>query len=164
MKDYVSALITIHEPKTMAEALQHEGCNDVMQQEMNSIHKNNTWTFQLLPDGKRPISSKWVYKKKYNAKRKVKKLKARIIDKGFEQLNGLDSMETFAPIIKWSTIRLVCMLASQCDWNINHLDVKTMFLHGELHEQIFRHQLKGFIKPWKEHLFCKLKKALYGLK
>jgi len=84
MKDYVSALITIHEPKTMAEVLQHEGCNDVMQQEMNSIHKNNTWTLQLLPAGKRPIYSKWVYKKKYNAKGKVEKLKAMIIDKGFE--------------------------------------------------------------------------------
>jgi hypothetical protein len=164
MKDYVSELITIHEPKTMAEAFQHEGCNDVMQQEMDSIHKNNTWTLQLLLDGKRPIYSKWVYKKKYNAKGKVEKLKARIIDKGFEQLNGLDYMETFAPVIKWSTIRLVCMLASQCNWNINHWDIKTMFLHGELHEQIFRHQLKGFIKPWKEDLFCKLKKALYGLK
>ncbi len=100
----MSALIMIHEPKTMAEALQREGCNDVMQQDMNSIHKNNTWTLQLLPDGKRPIYSKWVYKKKYNTKGKVEKLKARIIDKCFEQLNGLDYMETFAPVIKWSTI------------------------------------------------------------
>ncbi len=62
MKDHVSALVTIHEPKTMAKVLQHEGCNDVMHQEMNFIHKNNTWTLQLLLDGKRPISSKWVYK------------------------------------------------------------------------------------------------------
>jgi hypothetical protein len=105
-----------------------------------------------------------VYKKKYNTKGEVEKLKARIIDKGFEKLNGLDYMETFALVIKWNTIQLVCMLASQCNWNINHSDVKTMFLHGELHEQIFKHQLKGFVKPWKEHLFCKLKKALYGLK
>jgi hypothetical protein len=58
MKDYVSALITIYEPKTMELTLQHEGCNDVMQQEMNFIHNNNTWTFQLLLDGKRPISSR----------------------------------------------------------------------------------------------------------
>jgi hypothetical protein len=75
---------------------------------MNFIHKNNTWTFQLLLDGKRPISSKWVYKKKYNTKGKVEKLKAWIVVRGFEQLHGLDYMETFAPIIKWSTIQLMC--------------------------------------------------------
>jgi hypothetical protein len=60
--------------------------------------------------------------------------------------------------------RLVCALSSQCNWSINHLDVKIVFLHGELHEQIFMHQPKGFVEPRKEHLFCKLKKALYGLK
>jgi hypothetical protein len=107
---------------------------------MNSIHKNNTWTLQLLLDGKRPIFSKWVYKKKYNIKGKVEKLKAWIVVRGFEQLHGLDYMETFAPTINWSTIQLMCRPASQCNWNINHLDVKTMFLHGELHEQIFMHQ------------------------
>jgi len=103
-----------------------------------------------------------VYKKKYNTKKKVEK--AKIFVRGFEQLHGLDNMETFAPIIKWSTIQLLCILASQCNWNINHLDVKTTFLHGELHEQIFMHQPEGFVEPWKEHLFCKLKKALYDLK
>jgi hypothetical protein len=60
--------------------------------------------------------------------------------------------------------RLVCALASQCNWSINHLDVKIAFLHGELHEQIFMHHQEGFVEPRKEHLFCKLKKALYGLK
>ncbi len=75
-----------------------------MQQEMNSILKNNTWTLQLLLDGKKPISSKWVYKKKYNTKGQVEKLKARIVARGFEQLHGLDYMETFAPVIKWNTI------------------------------------------------------------
>jgi hypothetical protein len=71
---------------------------------MNSFHKNNIWTLQRLLDGKRPISSKWVYKKKYNTKGKVEKLKARIVARGFEQLHGLDYMETFAPVMKWSTI------------------------------------------------------------
>ncbi len=90
-------------------------------------------------------------------------MKAKIVARGFEQLHGLDYMETFALVVKWSTIQLVCAVASQCNWSINHLDVKITFLHGELHEQIFMHQPKGFVEPRKEQLFCKLKKALYGL-
>lgn len=94
----------------------------------------------------------------------MEKLKAKIVARGFEQLHGLDYMETFALVVKWSTIQLVCALASQCNWSINHLDVKIAFLHGELHEQTFMHQPESFVEPRKEHLFCKLKKALYGLK
>jgi hypothetical protein len=56
--------------------------------------------------------------------------------------------------------RLVCALASQCNWSINHLDVKIAFLHGELHEQIFMHHQEGFVEPRKEHLFCKLKPCM----
>ncbi len=73
----MSALITIHELKTMAKVLQHEGCNDVMGQEMNFIPKNNTWTLQLLLDGKRPISSKWVYKENTTLKGRWKNWKPR---------------------------------------------------------------------------------------
>ncbi|KAL3686772.1 hypothetical protein R1sor_013081 [Riccia sorocarpa] len=118
-----------------------------MEAEMRSISKNNTWSLVHLPVGKTPISAKWVYKVKDSEDGKPPVFKARLVARGFEQRGGFDYQETFAPVVKWTTLRCVIALASQHQWNLHHLDVKTAFLNGELKEQVFMSQPMGFTAP-----------------
>ncbi|KAG8492430.1 hypothetical protein CXB51_009732 [Gossypium anomalum] len=106
------------------------------------IEKNQTW--ELVP---RPV-----------------KRKARLVVKGFSQKYGLDYLETFAPVARLDTIRLLVALAAQKQWKIYQLDVKSAFLNGFLKEEIYIDQLQGFVVSGKEQMVYRLKKALYGLK
>ena len=84
--------------------------------------------------------------------------------KGFSQKKGVDLEEIFSPVVKMSSIRVVLGLAASLDLEIEQLDVKTAFLHGDLEEEIYMEQPEGFQVPGKEHLVCRLTKSLYGLK
>lgn len=90
--------------------------------------------------------------------------KARLVVKGYEQRAGIDYDETFAPVVKWSTIRAMIALAASLGWNITHMDVVTAFLNGHLDETIFMHQPPGFSTLGFEDLVCMLNRTLYGLK
>lgn len=94
----------------------------------------------------------------------MKKFKARVVAHGNEQREGLDYEETFAPVVRWSTVWLIVALATAFDWTLTHMDVVTAFLNGTLKETIFMKQPPGFAIPGKEHLVCKLRKSIYGLK
>ena len=90
--------------------------------------------------------------------------KARLVVKGFQQKEGVDYTEIFSPVVKLTTIILVLGLVSVEDLDLEQLDVKTAFLYGDLEEDIYMNQPKGFLESGKEGLVCKLKKSLYGLK
>ena len=90
---------------TFEQAAHHPGWIRAMEEEMNSIYKNQTWDLVSLPVGKKIITSKWVYKTKPGLNGDMEKLKARLVARGFEQQYGVDFEETFAPVVKWSTIR-----------------------------------------------------------
>ena len=90
--------------------------------------------------------------------------KARIVVKGFQQKKGVDFDEIFAPVVKMTSIRTVLSIAASMNLEVEQLDVKTTFLHGDLEEEIYMQQPEGFEKRGKEHLVCRLKKSLYGLK
>ena len=94
----------------------------------------------------------------------IERLKARLVAWGFEQQYGVDFKETFAPVVKWSTIRALTARAVQLGHTIHHLDVKTAFLYGKITDDIYMAQPLGFIAPGKEHLVCKMNRALYGLR
>ena len=89
--------------------------------------------------------------------------RARIVTRDFEQEQGIDYDETFEPIVWWNTLRLLIATAVQRKWRIIKLDVKTTFLYGILHKEVYKFQPKGFVLKGSESKVCLLRKALYGL-
>lgn len=134
-----------------------------MQEEMDSLQKNDTYELVKLPEGRKALKNKWVFKLKKDGDKLVK-YKARLVVKGFGQKRGIDFDEIFSPVVKMSSIRVILGLVASLDLELEQMDVKTAFLHGDLDEEIYMVQPEGFEKTRKEHLVCKLKKSLYGLK
>ena len=117
-----------------------------------------------LPKGKEVIGVKWVYKTKCNAEGKIKRHKARLVVKGYKQQYGRDYEETFAPVARMETMRVVLSIAAQNKWKVYQMDVKSAFLNGVLMEEVYIEKPLGYEKKGEEHKVCRLKKALYGLK
>ena len=150
------------ESLTFDQASLHSHWRTAMHAEIDSIHSNRTWTLVPLPTGKKAISSKWVYKVKPGTSTHPTRYKARLVARGFEQRD--DFLETFAPVVRWETIRLLVAIAVHLNWPIHQLDVLTAFLNGLLKEDVYMYQPPRFVVAGAEHLVCKLHKALYGLK
>ena len=150
-------------PTTVEAALLHPGWKSAIEDELTSIYKNDTWDLVPLPLDRKAISTKWVFRVKTNADGSTAKLKARLVARGFQQKEGQDYTETFAPVVKWNTLRSVVALAGHHGWQIVHLDVKTAFLNGDMTEDIYISPPPGFSSSSNSQV-CKLKKALYGLK
>ena len=131
---------------------------------MHSLLKNDTYELVELPKGRKALRNKWVFKLKKDSDGKLLKYKARLVVKGFGQKKGIDFDEIFSPVVKMSYIRVVLGLTASLDLELEQLDVKTAFLHGDLNEEIYMSQPEGFEVKGKEHMVCKLKKSLYGLK
>jgi hypothetical protein len=152
------------EPVTFAEAVEHEPWRLAMDEELKSIESNKTWRLVHLPAGHRPIGLKWIYKLKKDATGKVIKNKARLVAKGYVQQPGVDFEEVFAPVAQIEFVRLLLALAAQEGWPVHHMDVKSAFLNGDLHEEVYVRQPPGFAVAGKENLVLRLDKALYGLR
>jgi len=152
------------DPVQFEEAIKHEKWRKAMDSEMQSIEKNHTWELTDLPVGARTIGVKWIYKTKLNEMGEVDKYKARLVVKGYSQQHGIDFSEVFAPVARMDTVRLIVALAACKGWDIFQLDVKSAFLYGELNEEVYVDQPKGYVKRGREHMVYKLHKALYGLK
>jgi len=121
------------------------------------------WSLSSLPPGVQPIGCKWIFKIKYNADGSFQRNKARLVAKGFHQQQGFDYFETFSPVIKPVTIRIILTLALQLNWSVNQIDINNAFLYGDLEESIYMIQPPGF-ETGDSNIVCKLNKALYGLK
>ena len=157
----------IEEPKSIEEALSSEFAKEwkvAADSEYESLIENQTWDLVELPDGRKPIGCKWVFKVKHTSDGKVERFKARLVAKGYAQKYGIDYDETFSPVVRFSSIRALLAFAVQNDMLIHQMDVVTAFLNGELKEEIYMQQPDGYLQPGKEELVCKLKKSLYGLK
>lgn len=134
-----------------------------MQLELHAHEKNGTWELVNLPPGEKALSARWVLREKIDHSGNTK-FKARVVARGNEQREGLDYEETFAPVVKWTTVRLIVALAAALGWSLSHMDVVTAFLNGTLKETIFMRQPPGFLTPGQEELVCKLRRSIYGLK
>jgi hypothetical protein len=156
--------VSIHdEPKSYKTACKYDHWNKAMNAELHALHANNTWTLVPLPKGKRTIDSKWVYKVKYNSDGSIERYKARLVAKGYKQIEGIDYFDTFAPVAKLSTVRLLLAIASVNNWDPQQLDINNAFLHRDLHENVYMKLPQGLTVS-NPKLVCRLNKSLYGLK
>ena len=137
---------------------------DAIHEEYKSLILNNTWESinrNELPPNKGVISCKWVFKRKHNVVDLTTRFKARLCIRGFEQVKDMDYGETFAPVAKFATLRMLLALAAIHDWEIDQMDVETAFLNPQLEEEVYMESPEGYKTPGQ---VCRLKKALYGLK
>jgi hypothetical protein len=132
--------------------------------EFASLTKMKTWTLTELPAGRKAITSKWVFRIKRNANGSIDKYKCRVVARGFNQTYGVDFTETFAPVVRSSSLRSMLAYAVQRKMKIDQMDVETAYLNGSISEEIYMRQPDGYAEPGKEHLVCRLHKSLYGLK
>jgi hypothetical protein len=161
---FVASLQTVSVPKDWKAArLDPRWCNAMME-ELEALKKNKTWELTDLPKGKNTVGCKWIYSVKQNAKGKVERYKARLVARGYSQTYGIDYDETFAPVAKMSTVRILISCAANFGWPLHQLDVKNAFLHGDLQEEVYMEMPPGFVRPETKGKVCRLKKSLYGLK
>lgn len=134
------------------------------QEEYDSLIRNETWSLVPLPSNRKAIKSRWVFKVKPALRGSDARHKARLVAKGFSQRRGIDYDETFAPVAKQDTLRVILSFVATLDLELYQLDIKTAFLYGELSEEIYLEQPEGFVALGQEQLYCRLHKCLYGLK
>src|SRR6266516_6124535 len=118
-----------------------------MQEELNEFKRNEVWDLVPRPKGVNIIGTKWVYKNKSDEKGTITRNKARLVAQGYTQIEGVDFDETFAPVARLESIRLLLGVACILKFKIFQLDVKSAFLNGYLHEEVYIEQPKGFIDP-----------------
>ncbi|GJX57637.1 retrovirus-related pol polyprotein from transposon TNT 1-94 [Tanacetum coccineum] len=152
------------EPKKVFEALKHPGWVDVMQDELNQFVRNKVWTLVLAPYGKTIIGSKWMFRNKRDETRIVIKNKAILLVQGYNQQEGIDYDETFAPVARLEAIRIFLAFATYMNFIVYQMDVKSAFLNGKLKEEVYVKQPPGFESNEFSNHVCKLDKSLYGIK
>lgn len=155
------------EPETVQEALnspEAKHWKKAMRDEYSSFITNKCWTLVEPQKDQKPVKCKWVFKKKRSLDGQIVRYKARLVAKGYTQSYGIDYHETFSPVVRYSTIRLLLALAAQYNLGIELLDVETAFLNGDLKEHVLMEQPDGFKARGEEHKVYKLHKAVYGLK
>ena len=137
---------------------------DAIQDKMDSIVSNHTWEIVDMPLGSKLIGCKWVFRRKYNSDGTLNSYMARLVANGFQQKEEIDYFDTYALVTRITTIRVLFALVSLHNLYVDQVDVKTVFLNGDLDEEIYMEQSEGFALTGNEHKVHKLVKSLYGLK
>ncbi|KAK1629876.1 hypothetical protein QYE76_004191 [Lolium multiflorum] len=159
------AYISVVEPKKVFEALEDSDWVDAMHEELNNFKRNKVWTLVEKPkECRNVIGTKWIFKNKQDEFGNIVRNKARLVAQGFSQVEGIDFGETYAPVARLESIRILLSYASHHNFKLQQMDVKSAFLNGPLHEEVYVKQPPGFEDPnFPNHVY-KLDKALYGLK
>jgi len=157
------------EPQTLTDALnspEKDKWKPAWEAELTSLAKNKTWVIEPLPAGRTAIGCRWLFRKKGDGRYKV-----RLVAKGFSQKPGIDYDETYAPVAKFTTIRVLLALSCESNWEVHGMDVKTAFLNSALQETVYMQIPEGVSIPTKEvkpqyqqPMACRLPKSIYGLK
>jgi len=150
------------EPITLADALVCEDAaswRTAWKGELESLKKNGTWVVEQVPENRNIVGCRWLFKRKEDGRFKV-----RLVVKGYSQEPGIDFRETFGPVAKFTTLRLLLALVAENDWELHTMNVKTAFLNGELQEEIFMEIPEGLPEETKPGYACRLVKAIYGLR
>jgi hypothetical protein len=157
-------------PETIEEALGDENSakkwKPALDDEYNSLMRNDTWTLMPLPPGRTAIKNKWCFKIKQNSDGSVARYKARLVAKGYSQQYGIDYKDIFAPVIRFATVRTLLAVTALRDYSISQLDVSTAYLYADVEEEIYMEQPLGYEMsgPEGQKLVCRLNKSIYGLK
>lgn len=134
-----------------------------MELELKALEDNATWEVTELPPHKKAIACKWVYRVKYKANGEIERYKARLVAKGFNQIHGIDYFESFSPVAKTVTVRLLFAIGAAKKWQIHQVVVNNAYLQRHIDEEIFMLPPQGY-NGAKSGQVCKLVKSLYGLK
>ena len=116
-----------------------------MTEEMDALYSNGTWELVALPPRKSPVGCRWFYTVKVGPDDQVDRLKTRLVAKGYTQQYGLDYYDTFSPIDKIAFVCLLLSMAAMHSWPLFQLDIKNVFLHGDLAEEVYMEQLPCFV-------------------
>ena len=151
-------------PTSYTEASKYPEWRTAMHEEFNALQAQGTWSLVPRLPSMNVVGCKWVFRIKYNPDGTIARHKARLVAKGYHQVQGFDFDETFSPVVKKPTIRIILALAAQYNWSLTQLDVKNAFLHGILQETVYMTQPTGFQDRTCPNHVCLLHKSLYGLK
>ena len=135
-----------------------------MVDEMAALHSTGTWDLVVLPFGKFPVGCLWVYIVTVGPDGQVDRLKARLVAKGYTQVYGSDYGDKFSPVAKIAYVSLLLSMAAMCSWPLYQLDIKNVFLHGDLAKEVYMEQPLGFVAQGESGLVYRLHHSLYGLK
>jgi hypothetical protein len=152
----------LSEPASYRDAILHSEWQHVMAEEITALERTDTWDLVPCPPRVHPITCKWVYKVKTHSDGSLERYKARLVARGFQQEHGQDYDETFAPVAQMTTIHTLLVVAFVRGWYISQLDVKNVFLNGELREDVYMRPPPGYSVP--EGMVCHLRRSLCGLK
>ena len=155
------------DPTSLEEAMRSDHSSkwlEAMEDEMKSMNANRVWDLEIIPKGTKTVGCKWVYKTKLDSQGNIERYKVQLVAKGFTQREGIDYNETFSPVSCKDSFRIIMTLVAHYDLELHQMDVKMTFLNGDLEENIYMAQPKGFVIEGKERMGCRLKKSIYGLK
>ncbi|KAK1662939.1 hypothetical protein QYE76_051098 [Lolium multiflorum] len=167
MSEDVDDIGKVEDPTSYKEAIKSLNSSKwqiAMEAELKSMGSNDVWDLVEVPNDAKRVGCKWIYKTKYDPKGNIERFKARLVAKGFTQSEGIDYKETFSHVSSKDSFRIVMALVAHFDLELHQMDVKTAFLNGDLDEDVYMTQPEGFVVEGKEHLACRLKKSIYGLK
>ena len=148
----------------MDEALQDADWVNSMHEELQQFVRNDVWELVPRQKGVNVIGTKWIFKNKSDEHGTIIRNKSRLIAQGYTQMEGIDFDETFAPVARLESIRILLPIASHLNFKLYQMDVKSAFLNGMLQEEVYVEQPKGFVDPHRPDDVYKLKRAFYGLK
>ncbi|XP_071704000.1 uncharacterized protein [Rutidosis leptorrhynchoides] len=131
-------------PNTVEQALKSEKWRKAREEEMEALKKSDTWEKCVIPQGNKPVGNRWVFTIKYKPDGTIERYKARLVAKGYTQTYGIDYSETFSPVAKIDTIRVLFSVAANEEWPLYQFDVKNAFLHGNDKEEISNLKLNLF--------------------
>ncbi|XP_074300473.1 uncharacterized protein LOC141631744 [Silene latifolia] len=162
-QSFLAAITSDVEPSSFKEAICDSRWKKAMEEEIDALKANKTWSVVDLPPNKSAIGCMWVYKIKRKSDGSIERYKARLVVFGNHQVEGIDFVETFAPTVKMVTVRTFLALAAINNWELHQMDVQNAFLHGDLSEEVYMRLPPGFSHGLQGKV-CRLQKSLYGLR
>lgn len=167
-QSFICSISLETEPKNLKQAIISEKWTAAMGVELGNMEMNKTWSVVSLPQGKNVVGCKWVFTIKYNADGTIERYKARLVAKRFTQQEGVDYFDTFSPVAKLASVKLLLDLTAKKGWSTSQMDITSAFLHSDLEEEIYMSLPEGYTPPdgipLPPNAVCRLHKSIYGLK